>query len=64
MGQRSDPIRTVSWCEAHHAMAEDVQRVQPPDGASRHRWGTHACAECRKHRRLTAAPKLGRVSSR
>jgi hypothetical protein len=55
----ADPIRTVSWCEAHHGMAVDVRRVEPPAGASRHRWGTHACAECRKHRSLTVASKAG-----
>jgi hypothetical protein len=57
MGQRSDPIRTVSWCEAHNGTAQDVRRVQPPDGTSRHWWGTHACGECRKRLSLAPAPQ-------
>lgn len=50
MGQGYDPIRTVSWCEAHGGLAEDVQRVPARIDTERPSWGTYACGTCRQRR--------------
>jgi hypothetical protein len=57
-------VRTVAYCESCKEIAEDVQRVEVPDGEPAPDWGTHACDACRENRGLTAAPRQLRAVRR
>jgi hypothetical protein len=57
-------VRTVAYCESCKEIAEDVQRVEVPDGEPRPYWGTHACRACRRQRGLTEAPRQPRAVRR